>query len=131
MPAEFREHVELTPGERTLDRWAAEMVDERSPKGVAGWLILTTRRCLFFRRVGLFGGGKVETPPRFTVWLNDLRSVSSRESSMSIGYGDRVSIPGIELNGQRFRLGREANSAEVVAKINDARQHLGSTPVLS
>jgi len=102
------------------------MIDERSPNGVAGWLVLTNQRCLFFRRVGLFGRGRVETPPRFSLRLNELHSVSPRESTMSIGYGDRVSVPGIELNGQRFRLGREIRSAQVVVKISDARHLVGS-----
>ena len=119
------DQAELARGERSLEHWVAQMIDERSKKSVVGWLLLTTERCLFFRRVGLFGGGRAEKPPAFAIRLGQIRSVSSRDSSMEIGYGDRVSIPGIELDGREFRFQRETDSALVVSMINEARHAPG------
>jgi hypothetical protein len=116
------DELELETGERTLRSWPAEMVGKQGGKGVRGVLALTTRRCLFFRQSGLFGGGKMVKPALFTVRLDRLRSASQRQFSMPIGYGDQLAIPGIELDGEGFKLNRETPAGPVLEEIMSAQQ---------
>jgi hypothetical protein len=111
----------LGPDERLVGRWNVEMITQVHPNGETGCLVLTTYRCLFFRQGGLFAGRKLEAPPAFSLMLERIQSVSNRASSMEIGYGDHVSVPGLEVNGQEFRLGRGVVSDTVVAEIAHAR----------
>ncbi len=122
MTSNPQEQVPLAPGERYLRGWPGEMTGRATPKEVRGWLVLTTERCLFFRRGGLFSGGTLETVPSFALGLGALHSVSPREFSLPIGYGDHFTLPGLELNGQEFRFSRETASAEIVSAIHEARQ---------
>jgi hypothetical protein len=114
--------LELGPEERVLNRWAVELVGSEGRSSQSGWLVLTTHRCLFVRKTGFFGRGKRDPTPRFSTALDSIQTLTERSSSMSIGYGDRVSVPGIEVNGQEFRLGRETNPPSVVAAIASARR---------
>ncbi|MGA8303738.1 MAG: hypothetical protein WA691_04120 [Thermoplasmata archaeon] len=113
--------VELETGEHTLGGWPVEMLGRRGARGVRGLLVLTTRRCLFFRQAGLFSGGKLVKPALFTARLDRIRTFSTREFSIPIGYGDRLEIPGIELDGREFKLNRETPSGPVLAEITSAR----------
>ena len=115
------DQVVLDPGERALHGWPVEMVLNPSSKVVAGWLLLTSRRCLFFRRAGLFGGGRLLKPPTFIAKLEEIHSVSARQFAMLVGYGEQIPIPGLEVDGQEFKLNRETPSAPVVAEIAEAR----------
>jgi hypothetical protein len=117
----------LAPGETERARWAAEQVGAPGTKVVAGWLVLTSSRCLFYRRAGLLGGGRPDGEPVYSVALLDLRSVVPCSFPMAIGYGDRYFLPGVELDGAAFRLGRQAVSADVVSAIDTAR-HSSSPP---
>jgi hypothetical protein len=117
-----QEHIPLAPGERYLMGWPAEMIRGPTRKEERGRLILTSGRCLFFRRGGLLSGGKLESPPTFALGLGELRSVSPREFSLPIGYGDHFNLPGVELNGQEFRFNRETASSEIVSAIQEARR---------
>jgi hypothetical protein len=112
--------VALLPGEQPIRDWPAEMLVDGGPATHSGWLVLTTLRCVFLRRRGIWGGGRVERAPAFAVRLDQLRTVSAREFSVAIGYGDHYSVPGLELNGTEFRLTRGTPSAPVVAEIDSA-----------
>ncbi len=83
--------------------------------------MLTSRRVAFFRRAGRFGGGRVEKPPRFLWALEQVRAIEARRYEMKIGYGDRLAIPGLAIDGQGFRLHREMPSAEVLGPLEEAR----------
>lgn len=104
-----------------LERWAAERVGTEGRNDEAGWLVLTSDRCRFVRKEGLFGRGRRETIPVFSLRLEEIRSVEERASSMAIGYGDHVRIAGLSVNGEEFRLGRDTPSGPVVAAIRAAR----------
>lgn len=123
----MRDPPGLTAGEQLRNSWPVEMVSPLRPRGEAGRLFLTSARCLFFRKAGLFGGRRVQDTAAFQVRLEEIRSVSSRPSWMAIGYGDRVSVPGIELNSVEFRLDRETPSEPVVAAIVSAQRDRGGS----
>jgi hypothetical protein len=119
--SDVKAQVELERGEVFLSSWAAESVTRQHPKGEPGWLVLTSQRCLFFRQAGFFGGRRLDQPAAFSVRMEQIRSLSPRQFSMEIGYGDRVAVPGLELNGNEFRLNRDASSESVVGEIERAR----------
>ena len=121
MTFDVKTQVELPRGEDFLHGWTAELVTGPGSKGESGWLILTSFRCLFFRQVGFLGGRRLEKPASFAVKLERLRSLSARPISVEIGYGDHVTIPGVEVDGKLFRLDREASAESVVAQIRTAR----------
>lgn len=120
--------VELEPGERLLRGWPVESVGERSSKGSSGWLVLTSQRCLFYRQAGVWKGRQLEKPPELAVKLEDLRSVSARQFTMPIGYGDHIAIPGLEIDGHGFKLNREMPSSGVLAEIAEARRVRSGQP---
>ncbi len=61
-------------------------------------------------------------PPRFARRLEELSTVEVHRYWMSIGYGDRVEIPGVVVDGQGFRLQRESSSSGVRSAIESARR---------
>ena len=122
MPANPLNQVELESGERTLHGWPVEMVGGHGMKGGQGWLVLTNRRCLFFRQAGLFGGGRLVKPPTFTTKLEQIHSATPRQYSIPMGYGEHLDIPGIEVDGREFKLNRETPSEPVLAEIAAARR---------
>jgi hypothetical protein len=115
-----RDQVSLDAGERYLQGWAAEMTGPGAAKGERGWLILTDARCLFFRRAGRFRGGALEKSPRFALQLGEIHSAVTRQFSLPIGYGDHFAVPGLELNGQEFRVDRETPAGPIVTAILEA-----------
>jgi hypothetical protein len=121
MAPEPRAEIELAPEEHLLFSWPAELVHDRTAKGGMGQLILTDQRCLFYRRAGLWGGRRLEPNPTFSVALGSIRSITIRMFSMTIGYGDRLPIPGVEIDGTVFRLNRENSAEHVLASIALAR----------
>ncbi len=129
MPADPMAQVELEPGERLLRGWPAESVGKGGAKGSMGWLVVTDRRILFYRQAGVFRGSQVVKPPLLSVRVERIRSVSPRQFSMEIGYGDKVAIPGLEIDGQDFRLNRETPSAEVLQRIAEARRGKSGEPL--
>jgi len=114
--------VDLEPGEKLLRHWVVEPVRADGSTDRSGWLILTNHRCLFFRMAGVLGGRRVERPAGIVWRLEEGRSVSAQRFWMKIGYGDRVEMPGLALDGQGFRLNRETSSRAVVEEILKARE---------
>jgi hypothetical protein len=115
------EQVELERQERVLRLWPVEPVRPDGSTDRSGWLVLTNRRLLFHRRAGLLSGGRLERPP-LSVWrLEAIRSIRLEQYWMNVGYGDRVEIPGISVDGQGFRLNRETPSSGVREEIERAR----------
>lgn len=114
--------VDLEPGERVLGAWRGEPVrtDGRVDRG--GWLVLTDRRLLFYRRSGLWGPGRLDRPPVFARRLEEVRSVTPHRLWMRIGYGDRVEMLGIGIDTETVRLGRDAPLEILVDKIDSARR---------
>ncbi len=108
--------------EATLAEWPAERVLPGATKGTVGVLRLTRDRCYFVPRRSRFGVRRATPEDEFSRSLRDVRSVESRSFSMSIGYGDRVEIPGVAIDGTEFRLGRELSATSVVAAIGEARR---------
>ncbi len=121
MTPSWSDPVDLEPGERTLRHWPAETARADGSSDRAGWLILTNHRVLFFRRSGLFAGGRAERPPAIFRRLEEIRAVAARRFWMSIGYGDRVEVPGLAIDAQTFRLNRESSAEEVRAAVEAAR----------
>jgi len=74
------------------------------------------------RKAGLLRGSRVERPAAFAWRLEDVRSVSAERFWMKIGYGDRLEMPGLAIDGQGFRLNREVPSRDVVEEILKARR---------
>lgn len=113
--------VDLEPGERVLGAWRGEPVRTDGSVDRGGWLVLTDRRLLFYRRSGLWGPGRLERPPVFARRLEEVRSVTPQRLWMRIGYGDRVEMPGIGIDTEIVRLGRDAPLETLVGEIDGAR----------
>lgn len=114
--------VELEPGEVILGRWRAEPVWPGGRMGRGGWLVLTNKTLRFYLGAGLFRSGQPSGAP-LRVWrLQDIRHVISENQSLTIGYGDRIPLPGVVVDGERFRLGREISAPQVVEFIDRARR---------
>lgn len=114
--------TDLEHGEQLLGVWAGEPVRPDGSVERPGWLVLTDRRVLFYRKSGLWGGGRLETPPKFGRRLEEIRSVEPQRFWMKIGYGDRVEMPGISVDELRTRLNRNASSQLLVGEITEARK---------
>jgi len=110
----------LGPGERIVASWSAELVPTDGSTARPGQLLVTTSHCRFFARAGPFGS-RWETRPAFSVPLGAIRAVEGRSFAMSIGYGDRVAIPGVAIDGVAFRLARGDTPSQVGAAIASAR----------
>lgn len=117
----------LEDGETLTSSWPVEAVRAPGSRGTPGWLVLTDRRVLFYRRGGLLGGRSAVHPPEWSTPLGELQTVSACQFTIRIGYGDQVLLPGVELDGHRFILNRETPSAPVLAAIGAARTSGGST----
>lgn len=112
---------DLSPGERQLGSWPA-----RSPSGdhgspATGDLVLTNRRLLFLPKRGLFGRSGPPEAGR-SLPLEGIGGAAPRRSEMRIGYGDRMILEGIEVDGTAYELGREASSRGVLEAIAAARE---------
>jgi hypothetical protein len=114
--------VPLESGERVLRIWAVEPTLPDGSAGRSGWLVLTTRRVLFHRKAGWFGSARTESPGQFERRLEEVRSISEEHYWMKIGYGDRLAIPGLSIDGQGFRLNRELPALGVLTELEGARR---------
>jgi hypothetical protein len=114
--------VDLEAGEKPLKQWAVEPVRTDLSTDRVGWMVLTSHRCLFFPKAGLLGGSRVAKPAAFAWRLEKIRAVSPQRYWMSVGYGDRLEIPGFAIDGQGFRLNRETPARGVLDDILKARQ---------
>lgn len=121
------EGLDLDSGEQVLRRWKVEPVSAEGGVGRFGWLVLTPRRVLFHPMRGLLGSGRARGAPLFARSLEDIRSVSTHREYLRIGYGDRIEMPGLSIDGARFRLVRGASAEEVRASIERAQQDLRSS----
>lgn len=120
MPDDLTSQVDLVRGERYLASWPVEPAEGDRTTDRAGWLVLTSQRCRFFHKAGLLGG-RLEKPPRLAWNLEALRSVVPQRFWMKIGYGDRLEMPGLGIDGYGFRLNRDTPSGPVVQAILNAR----------
>lgn len=121
MPVPSGGEFPLGPGERLLGRWPAEpAVDDRNV-GRSGWLVVTDRRWLFFESAGFFGG-RVESVPRLDQPIERVAQAVAHRFWMPIGYGDRMELPGLVIDGHGFRLPRETAVAPVIETIERARE---------
>ncbi len=111
----------LEPGERALGSWPAEPVRTDGGTDRVGRLVLTSHRVLFFGSAGLFGRRSGVRPPMFTFPLERL-SVQLAQYWMTVGYGDRVEMPGLVLDGHGFRLARETPAGPVKDALVRARE---------
>jgi hypothetical protein len=114
--------VPLEPHEQRLRAWRVEPARPDGSADRAGWLVLTSHRIRFFQNGGIFGTGPVQLPPRFTWRLEEIRTVAPRRYEMNVGYGDRLAIPGVAIDGQGFRLNRETSAPAVFAEIERVRR---------
>lgn len=128
---EWRAQLRLARGERLLGGWPVEPVAGDRTFDRPGYLILTSRRCLFYHRSGV-SGGRLEEPPRLQWSIEEVRSVAPQTLWMRIGSDDRVEIAGLGIDGYGFRLPREMSPGPVVEAIlraRDARRaELGRPP---
>ncbi len=99
--------------ERVVRHWPAESARADGEADRSGWLILTDRRLLFVRRGGWRARAQDAESPDVTLPLESIRQIEARPFQMRIGYGDRVVIPGIAIDGHAFRLPRETPAEEV------------------
>jgi len=120
MADDLAQQVELERGERFLGSWPAEPAEGDRTTDRAGWLVLTSRHFRFFHKAG-FLGGRLEKPPRLSWNVEELRSVVAQRFWMKIGYGDRLEMPGLGIDGYGFRLNRETPSEPVVRAVREAR----------
>lgn len=109
-------------GEKLLRRWPVEPVRSDHSTDRAGWMVLTSHRCLFFPKVGLFGGSRFARSATFVWRLEEIRSVNLEQYWMTVGYGDRLEIPGFSINGKGFRLNRGTPSRGVLEEILKTRE---------
>jgi len=120
MTDEWRAQLRLARGEQLLGSWPVEPAAGDRSVDRPGWLILTSRRCLFYHKAGVLGG-RLEEPPSLQWPLEEVRSVAAQQFWMRIGYGDKVEMPGLGIDGYGFRLARESPSGPVVEAILRAR----------
>ena len=114
----------LEPGESVLGTWTAQAAEEEGAPERTGSLVLTDRRCLFYRRAGVLGGRRLEPTPTFSQSLGSIETVAPHRFWLRIGYGDRVELPGIAIGAHRFRLVRGVDSAEVARAVRSARERV-------
>ncbi|MGD0589066.1 MAG: hypothetical protein ABSA63_09810 [Thermoplasmata archaeon] len=112
---------ELSPGERILRAWPARTPTAAPGHPTSGDLFLTNRRILFMAKGGLFGRSHPPTSAR-SMSLEGIGGAAPHRTELRIGYGDRMVLEGIELDGAVFELGREASSRTVLAEIASARR---------
>jgi hypothetical protein len=72
-------------------------------------------------KTGLFGRSAPTESDR-SLLLEELGGAAPHKSEMRIGYGDRMVIEGVEIEGIAYELGREAPSRAILAEIAAARQ---------
>lgn len=111
----------LEPEEFVVRGWAVDAIELDGEEGPRGWLVLTTRRCIFARRGGLFGSHATVDPSR-TVRLEAIRYAGLRRFSIGIGIGERGAVLGVELAGRGYRSGRRPPPSAILAAI--ARERL-------
>lgn len=121
MVPEPLEPIDPEPGEQPVKSWVVEPMRPDGTPGRAGWLVLSSYRIRFFRRAGLLGGGRPERPATFTARLESVRTTPTRYW-MKVGYGDRVEMGGVVLDGQGFRLNREVSAQAVCEEIGRWRE---------
>lgn len=117
----WKGRLRLTRGERLVGSWPVEPAAEDRTVDRPGWLILTSRRCLFCHEAGTLGE-RLEEPPRLQWKIEDVRSVAPQKFWMRIGPGDRVEVSGLGIDGYGFRLPRETPPDPIVEAILRARE---------
>jgi hypothetical protein len=96
---------ELPPGERQLRSWVARCSGGSAGRPISGELVLTNRRLLFVAKAGRFARSSPSANDR-SVPLEGVGSAAPHRTEMRIGYGDRMILEGIQVDGVRYELGR-------------------------
>lgn len=117
----WKGRLSLARGERLVGSWPVEPAAGDRAVDRPGWLILTSRRCLFYYKAGTLSE-RLEEPPRLQWKIEDVRSVAPQKFWMRIGSGDQVEMPGLGIDGYGFRLPLETSSDPIVAAILQARE---------
>ncbi|MGA8710857.1 MAG: hypothetical protein WB786_06480 [Thermoplasmata archaeon] len=112
---------ELSPGERLLRAWPARTPAATPGHPTSGNLFLTNRRLFFVAKAGLFGRSHPPTSDR-PMSLEGIGGAAPHRTEMRIGYGDRMTLEGIEVDGAIYELGRAASSRTMLAEIASARR---------
>ncbi len=110
----------VAENEAVLRRWVAELVGP-GESVVSGELVLTDRQCAFVPARGFLRRPRGRSDATVRWRLEEVRTFSSRRFFLRIGYGDRIELGGVEINGTEFRLGRVTRPEEVLEAIQDAR----------
>ncbi|MGP8075389.1 MAG: hypothetical protein ACLP8Y_01420 [Thermoplasmata archaeon] len=112
---------ELSPGERILRSWPVRTPGAADGRAASGDLFLTNRRLLFIAKAGLLGRSHPPTSDR-SISLEGVGGAAPRRTEMRIGYGDRMILEGVDVDGAVYELGREASSRTMLAEISTARR---------
>ncbi len=113
----------LAAGERVVHSWPAQILRGDKPSSRQGLLVLTDRRCLFLHRVGFLTGRKFEMDSALAWSLSEIQTAFPKRFSMSIGYGDRMEMNGLEIQGRNFHLDRETSAQSILSEIAKARRN--------
>jgi hypothetical protein len=113
--------IVLEPDEHVVRHWAVDAVELDGVEGPRGWFILTNRRCLFARRVGWFGA-RASLDSSRSVRLEAIRYAGVRSLPMTVGFGERGAVLGLELDGRGYRTGRSTPPGSILIAI--ARERL-------
>jgi len=111
----------LTPGERVVRTWPARSPGSTAGRSVSGDLVLTNHRLLFVPKAGFFGGSRTAGAGR-SVPLEEIGGAAPHRNEMRIGYGDRMTIEGVEVGGVSYELGRDMPARLILGEIAAARR---------
>ena len=120
MQADSLRGIALEQDEHIVRQWAADAVELDGAEGPRGWFILTNQRCLFALREGWFGA-RASLDPGRSVRLESIRYAGVRPLPMSVGFGERRALPGLELDGRGYRTGRSSPPGTILVAIARVR----------
>ncbi|MGA7923581.1 MAG: hypothetical protein WCA77_06355 [Thermoplasmata archaeon] len=112
----------MANGEHVVHSWPAQILRGDKPSSRQGLLVLTDRRCLFLHRVGFLTGRKFEMDSSLAWPLSEIQTAFPKRFTLSIGYGDRMDINGLEIQGRNFHLDREMSARAILLEIAKARR---------
>lgn len=116
------EGIELEPGEKLRGRWRVEPVGPDGSVEGTVWLVLTDRTLRIYPGGGLLSRGRIGKSPTWVRRLEGLGSVDRERYELKIGYGDRVLLEGLSLEGTHLRFPRGLSAVQVRAQVEQARR---------